>query len=680
MSAALNSSASALDPSLVRALAGPGFRRADSLLDERATVDESPLERFIHDLPGWWPARRLAGADVARLDRAVLATAAQLRAQPDSAIRDRFVAELSRLKAAGRRAADSPALAAALACVGEASRRCLGLWPHPVQFSGARLLLAGRLAEMRTGEGKTLVAALAATLMAGAGARVHVVSTNDYLAERDRDTVAPLLAFFGLACGCVKAGMSPTERRAAYACGVCYVSGKELVFDGLKDRLAGHGLAPVAVARLQGLCNGANAPADANPDARPLIPAYHFAIIDEADSVLIDEARTPMILSRPAPGWHEPALLHWATAAAAKLSPGLHFRLVASRQIELLPGALAACPPLPAGVRAVWRSVPWRELLLRQALSARHLFLRDQHYILAEGKVQIVDESTGRVMADRSWEQGLHQLIEAKEGLELTEGRETLARITFQRFFRRYALLAGLTGTAAEASRELWAVYRLAVWRVPTQRPVQRQSQPSRCLPTAAAKWRVVADEAQALAAQGRPVLVGTRSVEASEQVAAEFSRRGIAHVVLNARQDAAEAAVVAAAGAAGRITVATNMAGRGTDIKPDPQARQAGGLHVILTEFHESPRVDRQLFGRCARQGQRGSVCAIVSAQDSLFAGLPRLARWALAASGSRALLALGRGWAQSASERRARQARMQTLRQDRELQRLIGFAGRVV
>jgi len=410
--------------------------------------------------------------------------------------------------------------------------------------------------------------------------------------------------------------------------------------------------------------------------AAPLIPALHFAIVDEADSVLIDEARTPMILSREAPGLHEPALLQWAVRAAHDLQAGRHFRLAAGRVVELLPGALAACPPLPEGIRAVWQASAWREQVLRQALSAWHLFQRDQHYILADGKVQIVDEATGRVMPDRSWEQGLHQLIEAKEGLALTAGRETLARMTFQRFFRRYYLLAGLTGTAAEAARELWTVYRLPVRRFPPNRPNQRVRAPDACHPTGAARWRAVAELTAIAAARGQPVLVGTRSVEASEQLAAELARRGLPHVVLNARQDADEAAIVAAAGIAGRITVATNMAGRGTDIRPDPAALAAGGLLVILTEFHESPRVDRQLFGRSGRQGQPGQAVAIVSADDPLFRTLPALWRrfWPAAwAPGWQVR------WAQSRAERRARRARLQTLRQDRELNRLIGLAGRV-
>ena len=656
------------DVRVLRALAGPEFRRADTLRDERSAglaTQRQPVERWLRDLPGWLPVRRESAADIARLNAAVLSVAEPMQDWPDEAVLARMQAAVMAWR---ERPQDRAALAPVLACIGVAARRRLGLWPHPVQFTGARLLLAGRLAEMRTGEGKSLVAALAAVAMAASGAAVHVVSTNDYLAERDCEEMQPLFAFFGLAGGVVKGGMEPDERRAAYGRDICFVSGKELVFDYLKDRLAGHGTLPARVSNLQLLVRHRGAEGGTHSDTLPLIPALHFAIVDEADSVLIDEARTPMIISRESPGLYEPALLDWAIGAARVLRIGVDFSLSAAREVELRPQALDRCAALPDGVRPVWRARHWRELLLRQALPALHLFHRDQHYILAEGKVQIVDESTGRVMADRSWEQGLHQLIETKEGLALTAGRDTLARMTFQRFFRRYYLLSGLTGTAAESARELWRVYRLRVCQVPTHRPVRRAALPALWLADAAAKWRAVADDAAAAAARGQAVLVGTRSVEASEAVAAEFAAHGLEFVVLNARQDADEAAVVAAAGVAGRITIATNMAGRGTDIKLDAAARGAGGLHVILTEYHESPRVDRQLFGRSARQGEAGSVRAIVARDDGLFKGLP-LAGLPLTAAVR---------WAQAAAERRAYAARMQTLKQDQELQQMIGIAGR--
>ena len=670
----------------LKALAGPEFRRADTQRDERGAAPGKAVERWLRDLPGWLPVRTESAARIAALSAAVRAT--PLHEAPDAIVVATLHAATAALRTTVRRdarkdARNAAALAQALAAVAEAAWRRLGLRPHPVQLAGARLLITGRLAEMRTGEGKTLVAALAASVVAASGARVHIVSSNDYLAERDCAQMAPLFAFFGLTAGFIQGGMAADARHAAYRQSVCFAAGKELVFDYLKDRLAGHGLLPARVAELRGFVGagaGVGVGVDAGAGTEPLIPALHFAIVDEADSVLIDEARTPMIISQEAAGLHEPALLAWAIAAACGLQRGRHFSLAdGRREVLLQAGALDACPPLPAGIRPVWQARNWREQLIGQALTALHLYQRDQHYILAPDdqgvpKVQIVDEASGRVMADRTWEQGLHQLIEAKEGLPLSAGRDTLARMTFQRFFRRYYLLAGLTGTATEAARELWAVYRLRVRRLPTDRPVMRRALASRCLADAPAKWQAVADEALAAAARGQAVLVGTRSVEASEAAAAAFAQRGVAVVVLNARQDADEAATVAQAGTSGRITVATNMAGRGTDIRPDAAARAAGGLHVILTEFHDSPRVDRQLFGRSARQGEAGSVRALVAADDPIFKALPAPLRLLLARGQG---LRLAVGLAQADAEGRAWQMRRQTLSQDRELHRIIGIAG---
>ncbi len=660
------------DARLARNMAGSAFRRADTLRDERAAEPPRPVEDFLRGLAGWLPPARESARAIEQLQQAVSHAGAPLRDAADEAVAQHFSRAARGLRQARELRRDLEHLPAALACVALASQRRLGLVPHPVQLAGARALLRGELAEMQTGEGKTLVAAMAALVMAGTGASVHVISTNDYLARRDAQEMAALFAFFGLSVGFVQGGMSEAERRAAYAQSICYAAGKELVFDYLKDRLAGHGLTPARVSGLHAFV------LPEAPARQPLIAALHFAIVDEADSVMIDEARTPMILSRDAPATFEPALLDWAITAARALEPERHFRIGAGRELELLPAGVAAAPAPPDALPSSWQSSAWRTQLLRQALTALHLFHRDQHYILSEGKVQIVDESTGRVMPDRSWEQGLHQLIETKESLALSHGRETLARMTYQRFFRRYYLLSGLTGTAAEASRELWAVYGLRVRRLPPNRPLRRQRLPDRVLATSDEKWAAVAEAARAAAQAGRAVLIGTRSVQASEQISAALHGAGLAHVVLNARQDAQEAEVVAQAGRSGSVTVATNMAGRGTDIKLDAPALAAGGLQVILTEFHESPRVDRQLFGRSARQGEPGLVQAIVSAEDPLFEHQGAL--WRRLSLRSARLLRLLVRRAQRQAERRAYLSRMQTLRGDRELHRLIGFAGKVM
>ncbi len=665
--------------SLPRLLAGSGFRRADTSRDERAQADEGWVERLAAGVGAYFAVRSVNQATLRRIAEVMQAAREPLQALDDASLRQQFAEAALALRGLGRLSVlAEPAMARLMACIGEACQRHFGFRPHPVQVAGAEVLLSGRLAEMNTGEGKTLVAGIAATAMAATGAAVHVVSTNDYLARRDCEEMQPLFRFFGLSAGVVVGGMEDVLRRPAYRHPICYVAGKELVFDYLKDRLAGHGQMPTRVSLLRQL--GQEAAEAAGQE--PLLPALHFAIVDEADSVLIDEARTPMILSRETPGLHEEALLQWAIRQARALEAGRHYRITDQRQVELLPAAHGACEPLPEGVARAWQSLPWRALILRQALSALHLYQLDQHYIIAEGKVQIVDESSGRVMADRSWEQGLHQLIEVKEGLAITQGRDTLARMTFQRFFRRYFLLSGLTGTAAEAAREMYRVYGLRVARVPPNRPSRRRRLADEVHAEADARWQAVARDAQQASRRGQPVLVGTRSVEASERVAREFEALSLAHTVLNARQDAEEAAIVARAGQAGRVTIATNMAGRGTDIKLSAEAREAGGLHVILTEFHESPRVDRQLFGRAGRQGDPGTARAIVCSRDGLFAPLQGWRTGLL-----RSLRGAPRRWllrwlvssAQSRAEGQALRVRMQTLKQDRELARTLGFAGKV-
>jgi len=320
-----------------------------------------------------------------------------------------------------------------------------------------------------------------------------------------------------------------------------------------------------------------------------------------------------------------------------------------------------------------------------QALTALRLFRRDQHYVVTEGKVQIVDESTGRVMPDRSWERGLHQMIEVKEDCEPTERRETLARVTYQRLFRRYVRLAGMTGTAKEVAPEIRYVYGLDVVRIPVHRPSQRRYAKPRVCATKAEKWQLVVDTVERVAVQaGRPVLIGTRSVGASDEISASLRVRGIEHALLNARQDKEEADIIARAGMPGVVTVATNMAGRGTDIRLGPGVAERGGLHVVLTEYHESRRIDRQLFGRAARQGDRGSCEAIVSLEDELYQTfVPVPAGWlrGLVQRGVQVpglVFGVLKWFAQHAAEQRGVAARVDNLKTDRRLDRVLAFSGR--
>ena len=540
-------------------------------------------------------------------------------------------------------------------------------------------LLQGSLVEMATGEGKTFAATLAAVTAALAGLPVHVITVNDYLADRDAATMAPLYRFFGFTVAAVVHGLKKPNRRAAYACDIAYASNKELAFDYLRDRAAlGDRASPLHLA-VEALRDGRH-----RGDAM-VLRGLVFGIVDEADSVFIDEARTPLILSSTTGQGPSAAGCDAALAWARRLQATLHFELQpASRRLRLTDAGRDALADWREGSdeAALFESVRSCEQEVQRGLVALHLYARDQHYVVAAGKVQIVDEATGRVMADRSWEQGLHQMIEAKEGVALTGLRETLARITYQRLFRRYLRLAGMTGTATEVAAEIGRTYSLPVRCVPLHRPLQRLMLPTCCLADADAKWQAVVERVVELAVKiGRPVLVGTRTVQASEQLSAQLQARGIVHVVLNAKQDADEAVIVARAGERGAVTVATNLAGRGTDILLADGVAELGGLHVILTEYHESPRVDRQLFGRCARQGDRGSAQAIVALDDALFATQAPLLQGLLAArarSPGRLALALLRRLAQSAAERHNRDQRAASLAQDRQFARWLSFTGR--
>jgi preprotein translocase subunit SecA len=404
--------------------------------------------------------------------------------------------------------------------------------------------------------------------------------------------------------------------------------------------------------------------------------------------VFIDEARTPVILAAAGDRSGHRAPCEAALRIAAQLEEGARFRLErAYRRVRLTDAgrdAVAAHADV-AGSGSPFASAREAEESVERALAALYLYARDQHYVVVERKVQIVDESTGRAMPDRAWERGLHQMIEAKEGLDLTGARETVARITYQRLFRRYLRLAGMSGTAIEVAAEVGRTYGLRVVRVPLHRPPRRGRGGARCFVEAGGKWRAVVAAIEAVAVgDRRPVLVGTRTVKASEELAAMLAARGIEHVVLNAKQDRDEALIVARAGEAGRVTVATNMAGRGTDILLGPGVVERGGLHVILTEYHESRRIDRQLLGRSARQGDPGSGEAIVALDDELFVSQTRhLTRW-LARRGARGrrigplTLALLRRAAQAVAAAQSRHARDANLKQDRRFARMLAFAGR--
>lgn len=579
-----------------------------------------------------------------------------------------------------RRGFEKAVVARVFALLRELSRRLYGLRPHDVQLMGAWAMLSGMVAEMNTGEGKTLTATLAAGTAALAGLPVHVISVNEYLTARDAEFATPLCDALGLSVGCVTQEKPPEERCRAYACDITYCTNKDVVFDYLRDTIALKNRSKPVMLQAGRLC-------DPSSDRSALLQrGLFFAIVDEADSVLIDEARTPLIISGESGGEAEERFLREALEMAGSLTIQRDYTVdTAQRAISLLEPGKRAIETNATGLGALWRGTVRREEVVGKALSALHLFQKDEHYLVGDGKIQIVDEFTGRVMPDRSWEKGLHQLIEIKEGVEITRQRETLARISYQRFFRRYLRLSGMTGTAGEVRRELWNVYRLPVVKIPPNKTVRRTILPSRLFRTQEQKWDAVVDRVLELNALGRPVLVGTRSVAASEWLSRLLEdRHFFGHRVLNARQNREEADIVARAGETGAVTIATNMAGRGTDIALSDAVRQKSGLHVILTEMHEAGRIDRQLAGRCARQGDPGSFEVMLSMEDALLSrskglwvtGASLLARWGLPGWSRVGLRAAKR--AQIQMEKEHARLRREMLGRDEKTGTRLSFSGR--
>ena len=580
--------------------------------------------------------------DVKRLQPRVTAINAlepEIRALSDDQLRER-TAEFRAQLAAGKTLDDI--LEPAFAVCREGARRSLGMRHYDVQLIGGMVLHQGKIAEMRTGEGKTLVATLPVYLNALAGKGVHVVTVNDYLARRDADWMGRVYRFLGLSVGVVQHGISDAERREAYASDVTYATNNELGFDYLRDNM--------------------------KFDLAAMVQRGHFyAIVDEVDSILVDEARTPLIISGPS----EESIDKYYVLD--KIIP----KLVRGEEIEEKDGSkhttgdflvdekAQSVTLTEEGVGTVEKLLGIQNLYdlenmdllhgVHQGLRAHHLYHRDVEYLIKDGQVVIVDEFTGRMMPGRRWSDGLHQAVEAKEGVKIERENQTLATITFQNFFRMYDKLGGMTGTAATEAAEFDHIYKLEVVVVPTNQPMIRIDNPDVVYRTAREKWDAVVAEIEDCRERGQPTLVGTLSIERSEMLSDLLKRRGVPHVVLNAKYHEREASIVAQAGRKGSVTIATNMAGRGTDIllggnpeglaraEADPEqereawekafahytelcAREreevlaAGGLHIIGTERHESRRIDNQLRGRAGRQGDPGSSRFFLSLEDDLM------------------------------------------------------------
>ena len=527
------------------------------------------------------------------------------------------------------RSGESPVrlLPEACALVRIAGKRALGMRHFDEQILGGIAMYYGCVAEMQTGEGKTLAATLPLYLAALLGRGAHLATANDYLAQRDAEWMGPLYALLGVSVGVVTSSKPPPERRRAYQCDITYGTAKEFGFDFLRDRLAARRLGASASGP-QGFSTLTGGSGD-DSTSHLLQRELFMVVVDEADSVLIDEARTPLVVSEsrgPSPE-SAAAAYRWAAASAPRLEESAHYEYDArERQVALtaegrrLVRELAQSPEL----------APSRELAqlaahdlfehVERAIKVNREMVRDRHYVVRGKEVVIVDEFTGRLSEGRKWRGGIHQAVEARENLPISPETGHAAQVTIQNFFRRYERLAGMTGTATGSEGELRRTYRLGVVSIPTHRPSRRTQLPDAVFGTGESRWQAVVDEVRRMHDVGRPVLVGTRSIDKSEYLSRLLTAAGIEHQVLNARQLASEADIIAQAGQAGKVTVATNMAGRGTDIQLGPGVEEQGGLHVIATELHEARRIDRQLIGRAARQGDAGSYRQFMALDDEIL------------------------------------------------------------
>ena len=544
-----------------------------------------------------------------------------LQAEEDGALRKRSLALRYRAMAGEKLATLLPE---GYALVREAGRRTLAMRHYDVQIIGGIALFEGYIAEMQTGEGKTLTATLPLYLHSLTGKGAHLATVNDYLAKRDADWMRPIYELLGLTVGTIQTPDDQGSRRTAYGASITYGTAKEFGFDFLRDRLllrAQNRLQTEMLGEGGGLSNSGD---------KPVMRGMHFCLVDEADSILIDEARTPLIIGSIEDTVRDQIVqtYHWAAQHAAEYEQDDHYTIDPdTKQYELT-----------ARGRQKVRSLPKEDLVrtmglvdlyefTERAVKVHEEFLLDRQYVVRPGdkgvdEIVIVDEFTGRLAEGRKWRDGIHQAIEAKEDVEISVPTGQAARITVQDLFLRYPHLAGMTGTAATSARELKRIYRTPVLRVPTNRPPKRKKLPDRVYGSMMSKFEAIVGEVAEIHGKGRPVLIGTRSIDKSEILSKLLGDLGIEHQVLNANNVESEAEIVSMAGGRGKVTVATNMAGRGTDIKLGDDVEDLGGMHVICTELHDAARIDRQLIGRCGRQGDRGSYRQYLSLDDDILKG----------------------------------------------------------
>lgn len=632
----------------------------------------SGADGWVHQAIGWWRRRQFTRSDFAAHAERLSVEHAALCDLSAHELEERIASHRSQVRRHRHSCFDQAA--AALPVVAEAARRELGLSPYTVQFQGALALLHGTLAEMATGEGKTLTIALAAVPLGWTQLPMHILTANDYLAKRDAANLARFYTRCGLDTGRVLVPMQGNERSEQHAASIVYTTGKELLADFLRDRLL---LGPWqdASRRIAQQHFGGPLPAI----SRTVLRGLHHVIIDEADNLLIDEAVTPLIISRQVENTALAEAVLAAHQLAADLEEGIDFtRDEKYREAKLTEAAITKltraatkldCAPLEHAY--------WRHELVETALRARLFYHRDKQYVVQDGTIVIVDEYTGRLMPGRQWKQGLHQAVEAKEGVPVTRPTESIAQLSFQSFFRFIPHVSGITGTARECAREIWSVHRRPFCPIPRHRPSQFHHGTTRVFARAEQKWEAVVALITAAHATNRPVLVGTRSIAASEDLAARLQGHGIHFRLLNAVRHQEEALIVEHAGALGAVTIATNMAGRGTDIRLGKGAAAVGGLLVVATEPQRSGRIDRQLFGRAARQGDPGGGLLFLSFDDELLVDfLPAILRRAAGAiiawrcPGAQRMGVFLCRWAQRRAERAAYRQRLAVFEQDRWLQ----------
>lgn len=524
--------------------------------------------------------------------------------------------EADRLRELAASSADPSLVPEFCGVVCEAVFRAKGFRLYDVQLQAIAAGAAGNVVEMQTGEGKTVVTGAIAAIKTLNSPSVHVSTTNTYLAERDLEELTTAFGLLGISSGLLPEESNENLSRSVYRNQVVYGPGYQYGFDYLRDQMylrdnRQSALGTVTLNRIRGL----------DPFKKLIQPAnHHVALIDEADSVMIDEAMTPLVISLPAKGFEDPAPYLIAQKIVSKYVEGVEYTIeFPSKKIKVTEDAQQLAHDEIARKRNLQLSRPWR-IYITNAIRASRTFQRNVDYVVVDGEVQIVDQNTGRIMADRTWQDGLHQAVEAKENLPIQPGRESTTQITRQRYLQMYDQLAGLTGTAKSVTKEFESVYKCPVVEIPTNKKNQREILPPRFFASLESKLQAIAEEVDQRHTTGQPILVGTKTIEESLQINDALIARGLNPIVLNGVQDEEEADIVSAAGAMGAITIATNMAGRGTDIKLPPEALAAGGLHVIGISPNDSKRIDRQLVGRAARQGQPGSAQFFAAATDAIF------------------------------------------------------------